>query len=238
MVLMKYIRANRGAPLFMLFWQLLFFVIGTVIVLVINTFFNDDPDFAYMGTMFAMIIALVGSLARGNLNGHIRFQLAISMGNTRLSYLLCDPLITALTSAVGLLTTWIMYQGEKALYSLLYPGFENDIPLDVMFHWAVLLCIIAGTVLLDLVMSALMQRFDTKGFLTVWLGGCFTFMLLPRLVDAYQSGSTSLLARIGGFLLTAVTTISVKLWIAIGIILVLALLIFAVNTFRKAEVKL
>lgn len=238
MVLMKYIRANIFAPLYTLLWQSIFFGVGVVMVLVINAFLNEDPDFACMGALMALMAAVVGSLARGNLNGHTRFRLAVSMGNTRKSYLLCDPIVCALNTGVGIFAAWLLYQGEQVLYRVLYPGFSNDLPLDVVFSWKVILAIVAGTVVLDLVMSALMQRFGTKGFLVAWFIFCAGFMILPRLVDAHQSGSTSILARLGGALMTAIVTIPVKGWIAIGIAFVLGLVAFSVDTFRKAEASL
>lgn len=238
MVLMKYIRANRFAPVFTLFWQGIFFLVGIVMVAVINTFINEDPTFACMGTLMALVGTLVGAMARGNLNGHTRFRLAISMGNTRKSYLICDPIVTALTSAVGIFAAWLMYQAEKALFTAIYPTFENDLPLEIVFTWKILLLIIGLTVVMDLVISAMMQRFGAKGFLVMWFCFCGLFMVLPRMAEAYESGSSSILARIGGFILTAIKTVPVKGWIAIGIAFVLALLTFSVCTFRKAEATL
>lgn len=238
MTLLKYIRANRTAPLYTLIWQAIFFAVGLGMVLIINTFLNEDPTFACMGSLMALVATLIGSMARGNLNGHVRFRLAVSMGCTRKSYLLCDPIVTALTSLIGILVAWLMYLGEKALYTVLYSGFENDIPLDEVFSGKVILIIIAVTVVLDLTMSAMMQRFGTKGFLGIWLGFCALFMILPRGIDAYQSGSTSILAKIGGFFLNALVTVPGKVWIAIGVAFALALITFAVLTFRKAEAKL
>lgn len=237
MVLMKYIRANRTAPLFMLLWQSVFFAVGVGMVLIINAILNEDPDYACIGSLLALVATLFGTIAMGNMNGHVRFRLAVSMGETRLSYLLCTPIITAGVNLLGILTAWLMYLAEKALYTAIYPNFTNDIPMDDIFSGVVILCIVAGTVVLELVMSALMQRFGSRGFLSIWLLFCGLFMILPRMIDAYQSGSTSIFARIGGFILTAITTIPVKCWIAIGIILVLALIVFAVDTFRKAEVR-
>lgn len=238
MILMKYLRANRSAPLYLLFWQSVFFLIGLLMVIIINTFLNEDPDFACIGSLMALVATAVGTMARGNMNGHVRFRLTIAMGATRWSYLLCDPLVTALTSAVGILAARFLYAGEQALYTMLYPGFKNDMPLDIVFRWWVVLIIIGATVLLDLVTSALMQRFGTTGYLTIWFTFCAVFMVLPRMADAYQSGSTSLLARIGGVILTAVQTVPVKGWIAIGVVFALGLIAFAVNTFRKADVRM
>lgn len=237
MVLMKYIRANRTAPLYMLLWQSVFFALGVAMVLIINAILNEEPNYACIGSLLALVATLFGTIARNNLSSHVQFRLAVSMGETRRSFLLCTPIITAGISLFGFFTAWLLYLAEKALYTAIYPDFVNDMPMEDVFSGGVILCLVAGTVVLDLVMSALMQRFGSRGFLSIWLLFCGLFMILPRMIDAYQSGSTSILARTGGFILTAIITIPVKGWIAIGIIFVLALLVFAVNTFRKAEVR-
>ena len=238
MVLMKYMRANRTAPLFMLLWQSAFFALGVAIVLITNAFVADETECMYIGSMMALLATVFGPLIRGNLTGHVRFRLAISMGETRLSSLLCTPVITAGISLLGVLTAWLMSLAEKALYAVVYPGCEVLLSLEKVFSPVVILCVVAGTVLLELVLSALMQRFGNKGLLVIWGAYCVLVLLFPRMIDAYRSGSTSILAKIGGAIITAITTIPAKGWIAIGAVFVLALLVFVVDTFRKAEVKL
>lgn len=238
MVLMKYLRANRSALLFTLIWQLAFFVVGVALVMGINAAVNDDPDYICMGSLMALIAILFGTIGLNGLNGHVRFRLAVSMGETRRSYLLCTPVVTAGVSFVGVMMAWLLYLAEKAMYSAIYPNFVNEMPMEKVFTPVIILGLVALAVVLELVLSALMQRFGSRGFLVIWFAYCGLFLLLPRMVDAYQSGSTSILAKIGGAILTAIITIPVKGWIAIGVIFVLALLTFVVDTFRKAEVKL
>ena len=238
MVLIRYLKVNRFAPLFTILWQTVFFSIGLLIVLIINTFFNDDPDFACIGSLMALVATAIGTLARGNTNGHVRFRLAVSMGNTRRSYLICDPIVSALNAVVGILFAWFAYLCETALYTTLYPGFRNDMPLDEVFSWQVILILIGAVVVMDLVMSAMMQRFGSNGFLAAWLILCGLFLLSSRAVSAYENGSSSLFAQLGGLFLRAITTLPAAVWIAVGAVIVLALVTFSVLTFRKAEAKL
>jgi len=238
MVLFNYIRANRGALLFLLFWQGIFCAVGLVMVLVINGFLNDEANYACMGTLFCLVGVLVGTLARGNVAGHTRFALALSMGQTRRSYLLCDPIQTVLTGVIGLLVAWVVYQTENCLYAWLYPGFINDMPLDVVFRWQVMAVVLPVMVVLDLFFSALVYRFGARSFGVVWLAFCMSFLLLPRMVDAAQSGGTSLLARMGGGLMWAVEAMPVSVWIVLAAALAVAMLTFGVLIFRKAEVKI
>ena len=127
---------------------------------------------------------------------------------------------------------------ESWLYSVLYPGFQNEMPLDAVFQLKYLLPGLVVVVILELVLSAMMLRFGARTFSVMWLCFCFSFMILPRSVDAYMEGSVSFLARIGGVLVRGVTLLSPVGWAVVGGAVLLALLAFAVSVYRKAEVRL
>jgi len=238
MTLVKYIKANRTAPLFTLAWQGAFFLVGLTMVLIINTFLNEDPDYACMGTMFVLCGTAVGVFARGNLSGCTRFSLAVSMGQTRRSYLFFDSLITLLTGLLGVAAAWCAYQVENRLYAAIYPGFVNDLPLEEIFRLRYILPAAAVLVLLELLFTALTLRFGPRVFRVIWLTFCFSFMIIPRTIHAYTDGSTSLFARVGGVLVWVAEALPVRVWIGVGCAGVLVLLVLAVGVFRKAEVKL
>ena len=238
MTLVKYFKANRSAPLFTLAWQGAFFLVGLAMVLIINTFINDDPNYACMGTLFVLMGTLVGVFARGNLGGNTRFSLAVAMGQTRRSYFLFDSCVTFLTGVIGLTVTWLVYQLENRLYAALYPGFVNDMPLDGLFRLKYILLVVVGLVVLELLFTALTLRFGPNTFRVIWLAFCFSFMIIPRTIAAYLEGSSSLFARIGGVLVWVSGILPVKVWIAVGCVLLLILLALAANVFRRAEVKL
>ena len=88
----KVLRVNRTGVVYLLGFQLGFFLLGMVIVLVINRFFNEDPDFACMGSIMGLVGSIAGLLCRGNLLGKTRCNLALSMGQTR-RYALASEII-------------------------------------------------------------------------------------------------------------------------------------------------
>lgn len=238
MTLVKYIKANRSAPLFTLAWQGAFFLMGFIMVIIINTFINEDPNYGCMGTMLVLCAVAISTFARGNLGGNTRFSLAVSMGQTRRSYVLFDSLITLLTGGMGMTVAWCAYQLESRLYAVLYPGFVNDMPLDAFFRLKYILPILLALVLLELVFTAITLRFGTNTFRVIWLVFCFSFMIIPRTIHAYVDGSSSLFARIGGALVWIARILPVKIWIGVGCAGILTVLFLAINVFRKAEVKL
>jgi len=238
MTLVKYIKANRSAPLFTLAWQGAFFLVGLVMVLIINTFLNEDPDYACMGTLFVLCGTAVGVFARGNLGGNTRFSLAVSMGQTRLSYVLFDSLITLFTGLLGMSVAWCVYQIESRLYAALYPGFTNDMPMDGFFQLKYILPIVIALVFLELIFTAITLRFGQNTFRVIWLTFCFSFLIIPRMIDAHMEGSTSIFGRIGTLLVKLAGALSLKIWIAVGVLVLLGVLGYACTIFRRAEVKL
>lgn len=238
MTFLKYARISKHAPLYMLCWQLGFFVLGVIMVLGINALFNDEMTYACIGAMMAAIATIVGVLARGNSTVNSRFSIAVSMGQTRRSFLLWDTVLTVLNIGLGLLASWCLYQLENILYRALYPGFENDMPLDGLFRWQVLLPIAVGLCVFSLVMGAVQQRFGVKGFGVLWIIFCLSFMLLPQAIARAADGGTSLFARIGAGLLWLIRLLSPAMWACVGAAVLLALLIASVLCFAKAEVRL
>jgi len=231
----KDLRATCRGPLLMLGFQLGFFLFGILIVVLVNTFLNDDWDYAPVGSLMALIGIFAGMLTRGS-GAAVRFRLAISMGQTRRDYLLMDPLLTALMALVGVGAAWCLLQAELGLYSLLYPGYENGIDLAAAFRWKYILPMVLGVSLLDLFLGAVQIRFGAKGLAMIWFPLCFAPGVIAQAVDAAQSGGTSLLARIGQGVLALVAP-GPAVWAALGAAVVLAVLAFSVSGYRKAEIR-
>lgn len=221
MTFIQYIHTNYLVPLYTLLWQVLFFIGGMGIVLIVNAVM-DEQEWMCMGTLMGMIFGIFGvcTLLNG-LNGNTRFHLAVSMGHTRKKILFYEAVLCVLTSGMSILVSWLGYWGEKTLYAALNPGFEPVIPWEFIFSWQGILLLISVTVVVNLFLSALLYRLGSRGFLTVWLlfFGGLSFLL--RTID--------------------ISTWSAALpwqgWVAIGISVILLLLVWAVNTFRTAEVR-
>ncbi len=235
---LQYCKVNRKAPLYMVLWQLGFFAFGIAMVLIINRFVNDDKDFACMGALFALIATAIGGLARGNTTLSTRFSLAVSMGQTRRFFLLWDTVISLLVCLLGMVTAWGFYRLEVLLYGALYPGYENGMPLDVVYQWKILLPAAVALSVFSLVFGALQLRFGMKGFGIVWLVFCASSMVLPRAINTALEGGTSLLARLGGGVLWLVNALPPAAWAGLGGAVLLVLTVWSFCYFWRAAVKL
>lgn len=233
----KHLKVNRSGVPIMLAFQLGLFLMGLLIVVVINATVNEDRDYAAIGSMMALMATLFGGLVRGS-GAMNRCRMAVSMGHTRLSYMLADPIITMLNTLVGIVFAWLLDKFELWLYGVLYPGWELDLDVFVVMKWWYYPIFIAVICVLDFCLGALQLRFGNKGFAAIWFPLCFAPMIVGNSVEAVQDGSNSLLAQIGKGILFLIHLLSPAAWAAVGIALALGLLVLSVLCYRKAEVRI
>lgn len=233
----KHLKVNRNGVRIMLIFQAAMFVFGVLIVVCINAFVNEDRDYAAIGSMMALIATSFGGLVRGN-GGATRYRTAVSMGSTRRSYMLADPVVTAMNCLVGVAFAWLLNRLELWLYTLLYPGWELDLDVMALMKWWYYLIFIAGICAADFCLGALQLRFGAKAFAAIWFPCCFAPMMISNSLDAAQEGGTSLLAQIGRGILFLAGLLSPVMWAAVGIVILLGLIVLSVMCYRTAEAKM
>ncbi len=234
----KHLRATRNGALMMLAMQGLLFLMGIIMVVLINTFLNKDQDYAAIGSMMALMGTVFGGLIRGN-GATCRYRLAVSMGHTRRAYLLADPLITALNCLLGIAAAWLLNYLELWLYNnLLYPGWSCDFDITGVYKWWTILLFTAAICAADFCLGALQLRFGASGFAIVWFPLCFAPMILNSSINAAQKGGSSLLAQIGRGILFLAGLLSPSMWIAVGAAAVLLLVLASGLFYWKAEVRI
>lgn len=234
----QYFKAARRDPLWVLGWVVGFWLFGVVMVLIINATVNDEQNYACMGTLFSLAGVLPGVLLRGNTSGHVRFRLAVTMGQTRRSFLLWDTAITLLVTGIGIFTSWILWNAEAGLYPLLYPGYTNDIPLKLVFRWQIVVVLLVVLPVVTVFFTGITQHFGTKGFGVLWIflwGGC---MVIPASLSSASEGGTSLLARLGDGILWLAGALPPLAWAGVGAALLIAMAMTGVLCLERSEVKL
>lgn len=233
----KHLKVNRNGVLIMLMFQFALFVFGFLIVVCINAFVNEDRDYAAIGSMMALIATVFGGMVRGN-GGAVRYRMAVSMGGTRRSYMLADPVLTAMNCVVGIGFAWLLNKLELRVYTLLYPGWELDFDLHSLMKWWFYLIFIAGICIADFCFGALQLKFGAKGFAVIWFPLCFAPMVISNSLDAAWEGGTSLLAQLGRGILFLVGLLSPAMWAAMGIVVLLGLIVLSVTCYRTAEARM
>lgn len=234
---LKHLRANRGGTLVMLAMQGGLFLLGITLVLIVNRFFNDEQDYAAVGSMMALFGTVFGGLLRGQ-GAPARYRMALSMGHTRRAYILADPAITALNALVGVGASWLLNKLELGIYGLLYPGWECGFDIFIVFQWWSILLLVAAVCVVDFCLGALQLRFGAKGFAFVWFPLCFGPMVVSNSLNAAKDGGASLLAQIGRGIFFLAGLLSPALWAAVGVAVLLLLVALSFLCYRRAEVRM
>lgn len=232
-----HLRATRNGLLVMLAVQGGLFLMGVIMVVCINVFLNEDQDYAAIGSMMALMGTIFGGLLRGS-GATCRYRMAVSMGHTRRSYLLADPLITAINCLLGFGAAWLLNRLELWFYGLLYPGWSCEFDISGVYKWWAVLLFTVLICAADFCLGAIQLRFGAKGFALVWFPLCFGPCILTTGLKAAKDGGSSLLAMIGRGVLYLAGLMSPAMLIAAGAALVLALVLASGLFYRKAEVRI
>lgn len=236
--LVRHLRATRGDILVILSIQGSVFLFGVLMVLGINAFLNEDRDYAAIGSMMALLGGVLGGGIAGGYGTSVRYQMAVSMGRTRTSYILSAPVVTALHSLLGIGTAWALNRLELWLYGLLYPGWELSLNVFSNFEWYYVPILALAVCVINFCLGALQLRFGPKGFAAFWFPLCFGPMIVSNSIMAVKNGSSSLLAQIGRGLLFLAGLLRPGAWCAVGAAVLLALVALSAACYCRAEVRM
>lgn len=215
-------------------FQLFAFLVGMILVFIINKTVNKDTDYATMGTFLGLVMTFVLSVYRIDTSPMF---LAVGMGQTRRSYLLWDTVFHAVQFLISILICRLLYFIETAVFTRLYPGFVNGMPLDVFFSLPVTGLITVTVAGAGLLFMMLKVRFGHKTFILVWLFCWMIFMLGARAVSDVRDGKAGLLAALGKGLSGLTSVLPGHAGIILGYCLAAALMVVGFLGLRRVEIR-
>ena len=212
------------------------FLLGFLLVLLIMLTDEDPGSWFCMGTLIAGIALCFVTLIAYAFGYYQEFQLALSMGRTRMAFLGAYALRLVLHFALGYVIVLGLYRLELTVYPILFPQYANELEFTFLTNWKVIVPLFAGLILLSLFIGSLYGRYGKKGmifFYVLWLFCCF---ILPRMVDA-DPNSTNALDMAANWTLAAILAVPVSVWITFGIVLAAFMLAVIVHFARTQMVK-
>ena len=198
------------------------FLFGLVMTCVIMTVDDNPGSWFCMGTLISTLALIVIAVFFYGFSYVQQFQLALSMGRTRMDFLgaYALRLVTQLLAGYGLIL--LFHQIELHLYPVLFRGFENDLFFAFLTDWRIILPLFPVLTILTLFIGALYAYFGKKGtwcFYVLWMFCCF---ILPRMFHV-TSEDTGVLNRTAYWMVSAFLAVPVGVWIGFGILLLLAM---------------
>ena len=225
-------KLHKSSFFTMLAAQIGFFLLGILLVIMVMNFDDDPGSWFCMGTMVACIVLVVICGFFYGFSYSQEFQLALSMGCTRMAFLGAFTLRLLLQILSGYVLILGMHQIELSLYPRLFPQYPNEILFTFLTDWRIIVPVMVGMTILSLFIGSLYGRYGKKGtifFYVLWIFCCF---ILPRIFHAEPG--TGVLDQTAWGIRTVVLAVPVTVWIVFGIVLAVGMVITIIR-FAKVQ---
>lgn len=157
------------------------YLFGLIMAMLVCTFAGEKTSVAF-GTIFAVAMAFFMHLF-GNMFTFLQeFNLAVSMGQVRKSFVWAYEAAAFVELLAMTVTAWLMYLLEKALYRLFLPEVTMEIDVGAVFLLKSILPILFAMMLTELFVAALMLRFGRKCLWGIWAVWMFICLLPNQMV--------------------------------------------------------
>lgn len=229
-------RLHKADFLICLLVELGGFLLGVLLVYIIMRTDNEADSWFCLGTVMALVAAVILVLFVGGFGYSGEFQLAIAMGRTRDAFMGSYALRLLLQIGFAYLLALVLYRVELVVYPLLFPTVGNKTPFLFLTNARILLPAGLGLLILAMFLGAVYGRWGRKGmwvFYVFWLFGCF---VLPRLNhDEFGSG---ILDKAALGVRTLYQAVSPNVWVVLGILTAAAMTAATIVLGKKQMVRL
>ncbi len=159
------------------------YVFGIIVMMIIRANTMEENECVTLGMLIAMIV-LVFIHFFGIIFSFVgEFNMALSMGATRKSFVGSYALFNMVELAGLELLLFVLGKIELALISVIYPQCEIILDVTQYFQWKYLLAVIVGMTVVELFLGAVILRFGMKAFWVVWAIWMFLTLVPAKLSE-------------------------------------------------------
>lgn len=158
------------------------YVFGIIVMMIIwaNTV---EKECVTLGMLIGMIILVFMHFFGITFSFVGEFNMALSMGATRKSFVGSYALFNMVELAGLELLLFVLGKIELALISVTYPQCEIILDVTQYFQWKYLLAVIVGMTVVELFLGAAILRFGMKAFWVVWAIWMFLTLVPVKLSE-------------------------------------------------------
>lgn len=158
------------------------YVFGIIVMMIIlaNTV---EKECVTLGMLIGMIILVFMHFFGITFSFVGEFNMALSMGATRKSFVGSYALFNMVELAGLELLLFVLGKIELALISVIYPQCEIILDVTQYFQWKYLLAVIVGMTVVELFLGAVILRFGMKAFWVVWAIWMFLTLVPAKLSE-------------------------------------------------------
>lgn len=159
------------------------YVFGIIVMMIIRANTMEENECVTLGMLIAMIVLVFIHFFGITFSFVGEFNMALSMGATRKSFVGSYALFNMVELAGLELLLFVLGKIELALISVIYPQCEIILDVTQYFQWKYLLAVIVGMTVVELFLGAVILRFGMKAFWVVWAIGMFLTLVPAKLSE-------------------------------------------------------
>jgi hypothetical protein len=158
------------------------YVFGIIVMMIIRAN-TVEKECVTLGMLIGMIILVFMHFFGITFSFVGEFNMALSMGATRKSFVGSYALFNMVELAGLELLLFVLGKIELALISVIYPQCEIILDITQYFQWKYLLAVIVGMTVVELFLGAVILRFGMKAFWVVWAIWMFLTLVPVKLSE-------------------------------------------------------
>lgn len=158
------------------------YVFGIIVMMIIRAN-TVEKECVTLGMLIGMIILVFMHFFGITFSFVGEFNMALSMGATRKSFVGSYALFNMVELAGLELLLFALGKIELALISVIYPQCEIILDVTQYFQWKYLLAVIVGMTVVELFLGAVILRFGMKAFWVVWAIWMFLTLVPVKLSE-------------------------------------------------------
>lgn len=159
------------------------YVFGIIVMMIIRANTMEENECVTLGMLIAMIVLVFIHFFGITFSFVGEFNMALSMGATRKSFVGSYALFNMVELAGLELLLFVLGKIELALISVIYPQCEIILDVTQYFQWKYLLAVIVGMTVVELFLGAVILRFGMKAFWVVWAIWMFLTLVPAKLSE-------------------------------------------------------
>lgn len=159
------------------------YVFGIIVMMIIRANTMEENECVTLGMLIAMIVLVFIHFFGITFSFVGEFNMALSMGATRKSFVGSYALFNMVELAGLELLLFVLGKIELALISVIYPQCEIILDVTQYFQWKYLLAVIVGMTVVELFLGAVILKFGMKAFWVVWAIWMFLTLVPAKLSE-------------------------------------------------------
>lgn len=232
-MIQKQIKRRKKEALVFLLIMLGVYAVSLTAALIIGKK-SEEKEMFMIATLIAAAVGVGIPLFGDMFTFLLEFNIAVSMGQTRKSFVWCYELVSVLEFLAVIVISRALAEAEQMVYRMAMPDVEFIVKTDVIFQIKIIIPVILGLTAVQMFIQAMLLRFGLKAFWTMWLVW-MALSLSPSALSRNQALSNKIYNTAKPLLITA-AGFTAAFWILAGVIAAGILMGAAWGFLRKQQV--